>query len=132
MSEGPVHDLTSMLKELRPTLDQTPYRFIVEARDAPAGDTAHQAFAIIREAEGVTYICPVLDMNGAEYARITLQVHSDLAGVGLTAAIASALAQDGIACNMIAGFYHDHVFVPWAHRNRAIAILQGLSQDAGR
>jgi hypothetical protein len=47
-------------------------------------------------------------------ACLTLRVHSALDGVGLTAAVASALAEIGIPCNMVAAFHHDHAFVPEA------------------
>ena len=59
--------------------------------------------------------------------RITLRVHSALDGVGLTAAVATALAGHGIACNMVAAFHHDHVFVPAARAEEALAILKTLA-----
>ena len=64
---------------------------------------------------------------GAEWARISLTVHSDLAAVGLTAAFARALADKGISANVVAGFYHDHIFVPWLRRHDALNALQELS-----
>jgi hypothetical protein len=81
------------------------------------------AFALIREDEGVTVIRP-----GQGWARITLGVHSSLAAVGLTARVASALAQREISANMVAAFHHDHVFVPWDRRAEALAVLRALSQ----
>ena len=45
-----------------------------------------------------------LKTEGPDFARITLMVHSDLEGVGLTAAVSGALADAGIACNMVAAF----------------------------
>jgi uncharacterized protein len=58
--------------------------------------------------------------------RIVLQVFSALDGVGLTAAVATALANEGIPCNMTAGYHHDHVFVPSAMAERAVAVLRDL------
>nr|WP_282098724.1 ACT domain-containing protein [Qipengyuania intermedia] len=60
-------------------------------------------------------------------ARITLEVYSDLEGVGLTAAVSTALADAGIACNMVAALNHDHVFVPAARSAEAILVLQKLA-----
>jgi hypothetical protein len=80
----------------------------------PLGD----AFALIRESEGVTIIRP-----GTGWARITLGVHSSLAAVGFTARVADALAAQRISANMVAAFHHDHVFVPWDRRDEALAAL---------
>jgi hypothetical protein len=60
-------------------------------------------------------------------ARITLTVQSSLEAVGLTAAFASVLAQGGISANVIAGFHHDHIFLPAADADRAMTLLRGLS-----
>jgi hypothetical protein len=61
------------------------------------------------------------------YRQVTLTVHSSLAAVGLTAAVSRALADAGIACNMVAGYYHDHAFVPEADAGAALAALARLS-----
>ena len=81
------------------------------------------AFALIREHEGVTVIRP-----GQGWARITLGVQSSLAAVGLTARVAAALAERGISANIVAAFRHDHVFVPWDRRVEAMAALRALSR----
>jgi uncharacterized protein len=91
------------------------------------------AFATIAEDEGLTVIAPMAALEAAglavqgPMARITLTVHSALEAVGLTAAVSTALAQEGISANMVAGFYHDHIFLPAADADRAMNVLQGLS-----
>ncbi len=80
---------------------------------------------MIREDEGTTAI---IAEDGGDFARITLMVHSALDGVGLTAAVSGALAEAGIACNVVAGFHHDHLFVPWDRRDEALERLQRLAQ----
>lgn len=60
-------------------------------------------------------------------AWITLNVHSSLAAVGLTAAFSTTLGQHNISCNVIAGFYHDHIFVRQADAQRALKALQQMT-----
>ena len=55
-------------------------------------------------------------------------VHSSLEAVGLTAAFALALAQQNISCNVIAGYYHDHIFVSDDDVQQALVILNNLGQ----
>ena len=100
-------------------LDEAQYGFDSAAEAPPLGD----AFALIREAEGVTVIRP-----GKGWARITLGISSSLEAVGLTARVSAALAARGIGANMIAAFHHDHVFVPWERRDEAMAALRALSE----
>lgn len=56
-------------------------------------------------------------------------MHSSLEAVGLTAAVAARLAEPGISANVVAGFFHDHVFVPWARREEAVEALWGLAAE---
>lgn len=125
---GPVSDCADMLAGMRPELDERSFAFVmVGDEDATPGN----AFALVHEAEGTTAIVPAQDAEPL-FARITLAVHSDLESVGLTAAVSSALAAKGIACNVIAGFHHDHLFVPWERGLEALGILEALSHDARR
>lgn len=57
------------------------------------------------------------------YRQITLTVHSSLDAVGLTAAVSTKLASHGISANVIAAFYHDHIFVQSCHAETALALL---------
>lgn len=119
MPGRPVSDLAGMLAGMAPTLDPGRWAFVLIEDGVPA-----EAFAIIREAEGTTAIIP---QERGDFVRITLMVHSALEGVGLTAAVVGALAAKGIACNVVAGFHHDHLLVPWERRDETLAILQRLA-----
>jgi hypothetical protein len=112
-----------LLASLAPALDPVEHSFETVAEIPPLGD----AFALIREDEGVTLIRP-----GKGWARITLQVHSSLAAIGLTARVGESLAAGGISANMVAAFHHDHVFVPWARRDEALKILDNLAKVHGK
>jgi hypothetical protein len=100
---------------------------------ATTGTAVAGAVATVQEDEGLTVVVPQThaDTLGLRYdivlAMITLRVHSALDAVGLTAAVAGALAERGIACNVIAGFHHDHLFVPADRADDAIAALSALA-----
>ena len=95
-------------------------------------DLADAALAGFREDEGMSLILPLQTAAAAgldtslPMRRITLEVFSALEGVGLTAAVATALADAGIPCNMVAAFHHDHAFVPADQADRALAVLLAL------
>ena len=104
-----------------------------------AGDSdwaALKPLAMFREAEGVSLILERGAAGAAGFAieapmaLITLNVYSALDGVGLTAAVATALAEAGVACNMVAALNHDHVFVPFERADEAVAILRDLQRSA--
>ena len=130
---GPISDLKGMLAGMEPTLREGRYRFVPHGPEEDFIDLLHRTFAMVREDEGMTLVIRARrDDPGPIFAGITLQVHSALEGVGLTAAIATALATADIACNVVAGYHHDHLFVPWDARDAAMEILKSLSAQARR
>lgn len=133
MTNQPVSDLEGMLAGMEPALREGSYRFVPHGPDEDFIDLLHRTFAMVREDEGMTLVIRARrDDAGPLFAGITLQVHSALEGVGLTAAVATALAKADIPCNVIAAYHHDHLFVPWEKREEALAILKRLSLDSRR
>ena len=128
----PVTDLRELLRNLSPARNPGTYVFTT-VRDT-AGIERTLPVATIREPEGITLVVKqeVADELGLAYtyraAWITLQVHSGLAAVGLTAAVATALAAEGISCNVIAGYYHDHLFVGVERAEAAMEVLLRLNE----
>lgn len=59
-----------------------------------------------------------------DMAWITLTVQSSLEAVGLTAAFSATLGEVGIACNVLAGYHHDHILVP---SDRAVDAIEALT-----
>lgn len=131
----PVQDRDAMIAGMQPDLYPHSYVFCTLPDTAAAGDLLRHALATFHEDEGLSLLLP-LDIAAARgfptdqpMRRITLQVYSSLSGVGLTAAVATALADAGIPCNMIAATCHDHAFVPADMADRALAILKDLSRN---
>ncbi|MDX1724198.1 MAG: ACT domain-containing protein [Pseudomonas sp.] len=126
--------LTTLLRSMNPQLNDGAYVFC-SLIDAAQMDGV-QPLGSFQEAEGLTVILSRLQAEQLRLpysyvaAWLTLHVHSALEAVGLTAAVAGALAQAGISCNVIAGFYHDHLFVAHADGPRALAVLQQLTDSA--
>ncbi|WP_299286456.1 ACT domain-containing protein [uncultured Tateyamaria sp.] len=131
-----VSDTTEMIAGMTPVL--VPGRWVYCAQTDPDKAATHgaQACAVIREAEGVTLILPedVAQAHGYDTTvpmrQITLDVFSDLQGVGLTAAVAQALTDENISCNVVAAYHHDHVFVPEQDAERAMAALVAAQKAA--
>jgi hypothetical protein len=126
--------LTTLLRSMSPQLNAGEYVFCtLPVGQLPSGV---QIIGSFREEEGLTVI---LERSHAEQtgfsfdyvaAWITLNVHSALEAVGLTAAFATALGKAGISCNVIAGYYHDHLFVGQADAERAMQVLRDLAANA--
>lgn len=116
-----------MIAGMAPRLDPADYAFVAAPLPEPVRS---QAIGWFREDEGESFIVPAtLAPREARFRRITLQVHSALDGIGLTAAVATALAEAGIACNMVAALRHDHVFVPADQAEAALSVLRRLQMS---
>lgn len=123
-----------MLRSLRPELQPGVWAYATCADEAQVARS--KPLALFREAEAITVVAREEDARAAgleplfRCAWIALTVHSDLEAVGMTAAVAAALAERGIACNIVAAAYHDHLFVPVERAADAMAALQALQRNA--
>jgi hypothetical protein len=127
--------LDKLLRELTPQLQREAFVFCSLNEDQQRELLPH-CLCLFREREGVSAILPqqTAEQNGLEYEgvfrQLSLQVHSCLQSVGLTAAVASELAAAGISANVVAALHHDHIFVPEASAQQALQLLRGLSNRA--
>lgn len=126
-------ELTALLKHMQPMLLPEEYVF-VSFESGSYGDYANLTpIASFQEKEGLTLVVPRSAADHSQHAYsgvfkcITLQIHSSLEAVGLTAAFATQLTEHGISANVIAGFYHDHIFVGLADASKALSALKELS-----
>jgi hypothetical protein len=129
-------DLAKILKTLKPKHNAGDHVFCV-VNDLNTFNLNEIIF-FFREEEGTTVILrkDVADKLNLEYtfvaAWITLTVHSSLEAVGLTATFSKALAEDGISCNVVAAYHHDHIFVPRKDGEKALRVLTKLSESASK
>jgi len=125
-------DLKEILKNLNPKLNDGEFVFCVV--DKLSKINPDEIVMHFKEKEGITVIIKkeMADQLNLEYSSvsvwITLTVHSSLAAVGLTSKFSTALAEKGISCNVVAAYFHDHIFVGTKDAEAAMNILQKLSQ----
>ncbi|MFW1336602.1 ACT domain-containing protein [Vibrio parahaemolyticus] len=127
-----ITDLDELLRSMSPKLMESEFVFCTVS-GVLADYIDLNPVATFRESEGLTL---VLEKSVAEtaglsvdgvYCQITLTVHSSLEAVGLTAAVASKLASKGISANVIAAYYHDHIFVQSGKAEAAVSALEEFS-----
>ncbi|MBT2159944.1 ACT domain-containing protein [Zobellia barbeyronii] len=126
-------NLAEMIKGMTPKLNEGEYVFITltDANQISRADTLCE----FKEQEGTTVIIAKQKADALrlpyEYVAswITLEIHSSLEGVGLTALFSSELAKNNISCNVVAAYYHDHIFVDHKDAQKAVTVLRQLSKN---
>lgn len=126
-------DLSILLKALRPILNEGIYLFCSYGSSDEPKIPFDEILMYFRESEGMTLIISqqtAIKYNLSQenlFSWITLSVHSSLSAVGLTSAFSTALAKMSISCNVVSGYYHDHIFVSQEDAQRAMKVLLSLT-----
>lgn len=127
-------DLKKLLKNMSPILDDQEYVFTTTQNLLDEMIKLNPLCCFVEE-EGLTLIlnksiaiAQGLEFDGV-FKKITLKVHSSLNAVGLTAIVASKLKDCNISANVVAAFYHDHVFVQSSLSEKALNCLKDLTRE---
>ena len=129
-------DLTTLLATMDPVLGDAELVFCCLPDAGLADRLSLSPVCCFIEQEGISLIIgkSIAEQYGiafeTTFRAITLQVHSSLQAVGLTAAVAGRLAHHGISANMVAAYHHDHIFVPTGDAERALQALRDLQTEA--
>lgn len=124
-------NLKNLIREMNPILNVGEYVFstVSDINTVLRSDTLFE----FKEEEGTTIILSKekADKLNLPYhyiaSWITLKVHSSLEAVGLTAAFSTELTKHNISCNVVAGYYHDHIFLDKKDEQKAMKALKNLS-----
>jgi len=128
-----IADLQVLLASLEPFLVEGEFIYATVPAESLADYLPLKPIGLFFEAEGLTLILTKEAAGQAGIASspplrcITMMVHSSLEAVGMTAALATALTREGISANVVAAYYHDHIFVPSEDADRAVAAIRALS-----
>ncbi|MBI5223444.1 ACT domain-containing protein [Candidatus Micrarchaeota archaeon] len=135
----PVSNLSEILKNLDPKLDSQKYYFATVNQDAlfTLANYMQYIVCVFRENEGMTIVFyePLksivepysLKQVAGPFAKLTLNVNSDMMSVGLFSKVTGALAAKEIVVNAFSGYFHDHLFVPFEKKDAALEALRKLS-----
>lgn len=128
------YDLKTLLAHMSPVLDPDTYVYVtLPGRALPSGLAPRMS---MQEPEGTTIVVTrdAADAVGLDHVfacrMITLNVHSALDAVGFLARITTRLAGLGMGVNPVAGYYHDHLFVPEARAEDAMTALREMVREA--
>ncbi|WP_112479158.1 ACT domain-containing protein [Vibrio variabilis] len=124
-----ITDLEQLLVSMEPRLVDGEFVFCT-VKGSLAEFLMLDILGSFKEQEGLTLVLPKLQAEQAEldfegvFRMITLNVHSSLEAVGLTAAVSNKLAERDISANVVAAYYHDHIFVQSYKADEALAALK--------
>lgn len=124
-------NLDKLIANMEPVLNDGDYVFasVLNTDSIPQDIIISQ----IKEKEGITIVLLKNDADNLQLpysyiaSWITLNIHSSLEAVGLTASFATELSNHKMSCNVIAGYYHDHIFVDKNDRHKALKVLLDMT-----
>lgn len=130
-----IENLKVLLASMKPELHEEKFIFCSFPNTFLKETFYLEPIASFQEKEGLSLIITkdIAEKNNIHFKSvfrlISLTIHSSLEAVGLTAAIAQKLAAKNISANVVAAYYHDHIFVPEKDIVRAMEALTELQKE---
>ena len=125
-------DINYILQNLSPQLNEGVFVFCTVDNTLNLEEIDIEASVIESEGRTIVLRKEIADQLNLSYnvimSWITLNVNTSLELVGLSAIISKKFTDNDISYNPIAGYFHDHIFVPIKDTNMAIKLLHNLSQ----
>ncbi|MBC8617234.1 ACT domain-containing protein [Parabacteroides faecis] len=127
-----IKELQTLLANVDPVLDERSFIFCTFPELNNDDICRLNPIGFFHEKEGLTLIITkqqAVDSHinyESVYSLISLNVHSSLDAVGLTAAFSAKLAEKNISANVVAAYYHDHIFVPEEKATQALMAIHEL------
>lgn len=124
-----IKDLDILLSGMEPVLDERDFVFCTSPDFSWDNISQFNPIGVFYEKEGMTLILSKKEADDQEvpyesvYKLISLNIHSSLDAVGLTAAFSAKLAENNISANVVAAYFHDHIFVPAQKAELAMTVL---------
>jgi hypothetical protein len=131
-------NLSVLLENLRPQLLDDEIVFCTFPNSSYGQHRDLNPIVSVQEPEGLTLLISKATADNHQltynsiFRRISLKVHSSLDAVGLTAVCATALAKHGVSANVVAGYFHDHIFVQSELADVAMSVLESLAMQHSR
>lgn len=131
-----IKDLTEIFKHLQIDINEVNAVYVTVPTDFDQDLLNFEPICMFKENEGTTLIIPESQASRIDFEKskpmawLTVKAHTDLESIGFTAALSAALWSVEIICNVIAGYYHDHLFVPVDDAQRAKDTLEELRAGA--
>ncbi len=128
-----IRNLEELISSMLPELIEGEYVFCTIPHGEYGEFQELTPLATFIEKEGITLVITKENADKSRlkydtvYRCITLTVHSSLDAVGLTAAVSTKLSEHNISANIIAAYYHDHIFVPASNAVEALGLLLEFS-----
>jgi uncharacterized protein len=128
-------NLTKLIASMTPVLVEEEYVFCTLKTYEYKDVASLEPMSTFQEKEGLSIILTKekADEFNISYSGIfkciTLNVHSSLDAVGLTAAVSTKLTEKSISANVVAAYYHDHIFIAAKDAEQALISLNELTKQ---